>query len=115
MNAENATPLKWFFENTDDEELGIETAEYENGNRVKRKQLSNGLYAIARELTGKDMKQVDRICNGVKEEYMPALMITAVKIEDKEGNQSNITMEELDDMKGKDFTSIKMIATMLNF
>lgn len=106
----------WFFEDDSDKELGIETLIYDNQSKVKRAKLSDGkTLAVARELKGRDMKQVDRICNGKKDEYLPALMITAVKSVDESGAESNWTLEELDDLKGKDYTTIKVLATTLNF
>ena len=111
---ENFNDQKWFFE-ADEKELGIETCVYDNGSKVKRAKLSDGNFALGRELKGKDMKLVDRICNGKKDDYLPALMVTAVKSINDKGEETNWTLEELDELKGKDYTTIKMLATTLNF
>lgn len=116
VNGTDITKPEWFFENSDDELMQVETKVYENGNKVKRVKLSTGKYAQARELTGKDMRKVDQISGGKKDEYLPALMITSTVITDEAGGITiGITMEELDDMKGKDYNMIKTLATMLNF
>ena len=114
-NNQNTSSTEWFFEDENEKELGIETQNYDNGNKVKRAKLSDGRVAVARELLGKDMKHVDRICNGNKDEYLPALMSVAVKIYDADGKELKFVMEDMDNMKGKDYTKIKMIATSLNF
>lgn len=107
--------LTWFFENDTDKTAGIETVKYENGNIAKRVKLSTGQYAVARELKGKDMKKVQQISKGNQEDYLPALMITSVHLEDEAGKKENITLEELDEMRGKDYNLIQTIAAEINF
>jgi len=114
MTNTNQPKNEWYFEDENDKELGIETQSYDNGNLVKRATLSDGRIAIVRELKGKDMKLVDKVSDGKKDEYLSALMHVATKIHDGD-KETGITLEELDELKGKDHTKLKIMATTLNF
>lgn len=101
---------KFIFENEDDKTLGIETANYDNGGKVKRITLSTGEIALVRKLKGSDMRQVDMITGTKRENALPALMAVATKINDRP-----IVMEELDNFWAPDYNKIKMAVTELNF
>lgn len=98
------------FENDDEQVLGIETAVYKNGNKIKRLQLQGGRVAIVRELVGRDMKKADLLADGKQEDYTTAMMALATKIDSE-----SIAFEDYDNMKAKDYTKIKAAVGLLNF
>ena len=101
---------EYHFANNNDELMGIETAIYANGNEVKRFTLSNGKVAIVRELSGEDMIQVNKLVGSNADNYTPALMHFAVKIDG-----ANLPMEDFPKLKGKDFNKINIQVLSLNF
>ena len=98
------------FASDNDKILGVETAIYNNGNEVRRITLSTGKVAVIRELSGEEMINVNKMLNGVADNYGPAIMHFSVKID---GQQ--IPMEDYPKMKGKDFNKINLQIMDLNF
>lgn len=100
----------FFFEDAANETLGIESKEYENGKIVRRVKLSNGQTAIVRELTGREINQgVQRLAT-TKEDYQVAMMAIATTIDQKQ-----IVMEDLLEMRGRDFTRLQVANAQVNF
>lgn len=102
----------YHFATKEDEQLGVETAIYNNDNQVKRFKISTGQEVIVRELSGRDMMQIDQMIGASQkqEEYIPAMLHYSVKVDGKQ-----IPMESFGDLKGKDYNKIKIQAVALNF
>lgn len=96
--------------NETDAALNIETKQYENGNTVKRIVLSDKRVAIVRELKGKDMDLTSRIHRGDDTKFLMAMAVIATKL-----NDENVTIEDLEEMKGKDYNKIRIAVSQLNF
>lgn len=103
------TEPTWKYETDDDKDLGIETQRYENGQIMKRVKLSDGRYAVARRLKGRDANSVRRITAGDEGKYSEAIAVQCIKIDDKA-----LVIEDLADMWMDDYQSIMSIAT-INF
>lgn len=101
---------EYHFASLDDTTLGVETAIYKNGNQVKRFKISTGQEVIVRELSGGDMMKIDAMVGADAENYFPALLHHAVKIDGKQ-----LPMESFADLKGKDYNKIKVQALTINF
>lgn len=117
--AENSGPTElqekqhnpeFHFANDDEKVMGIETAVYENGNTIKRIKLSNGKTAIARELTGLEMKRLEGVSGGKRDDIWPSMMHLAVKVDGQP-----LPIEDFDLMKAKDWSKIKFAVSDLNF
>ncbi len=101
----------FFFEDEGNEALGIESKVYENGNEIRRVKLSNGKIAIVRELTGLETGLgVQRLCGDKQENYLFALISIATKVDD-----TGYTMEEIKEMRGKDFRKLQVASGQVNF
>ncbi len=109
-NQEEKFSKDWHFADDNEKVLGVETAIYANGNEVKRLTLSSGKTAIIRELSGQDMIQVTKLTGSNPDNYTPALMHYAVKID---GHQ--LPMEDFPKLKGKDFNKLNIQVLSLNF
>ena len=113
------TPNKegFYFENAEEEEKGIATKEYENGNVVKQVTLKGGRIAIIRELLAKDVMKAREIA-GIKDDKNPkngenlqyALVHLSVTIDG-----ATILPHDVAKMKAKDFGIIMGISSDLNF
>lgn len=101
----------FFFEDSNFELLGIESKQYENGHEVRRVKMSNGGIAIVRELTGKESGlDVQRLSGGDKEEAQFAMIALSTTI-----NGTPITMEDVKEMRGKDFNKLRVAMGQINF
>lgn len=101
----------FFFEDEGNEVFKIESHVYENGNEVRRVTLSTGKVAIVRELNGLETgRDVERLCKGERENYQFAMIAIATKIGD-----TGLTMEDVKEMKGKDFTKLQVANAQINF
>ncbi len=100
----------YYYASTSDEVMGIETKIYENGNETKRITLSDKRIAIVRELKGYEIDKADRLHDNKGHLYLVALASLAVTIDN-----NPVLMEELQDMKAKDYTKIRTAVAMLNF
>lgn len=101
----------FFFEDEMNEGMQIESKKYENGNEVRRVTLSNGTVCIVRELTGKEIgMDVARLTGGNKDNYQFAMVAVATKF----GEQGK-TLEDILDMKGKDYTRLQAANSQINF
>lgn len=106
----------WHFADANDQAMGVETAIYPNGNHVKRSTLSTGQMVIARELSGRDMMDIDKQISASKdhgameENYMICLFHYAVKIDGKQ-----LPMEDFEKLKGRDYNKIKILVQSINF
>lgn len=104
------------FADDNDKMMGVETAIYPNGNHVKRSKLSTGQTVIARELSGRDMMDIDkqissnRDTSAMEEQYMICLFHYAVKIDGRQ-----LPMEDFEKLKGKDYNKIKILVQSINF
>lgn len=98
------------FADAEEEAFGISTAEYPNGNLVKRLNLSDGSVIVVRELTGYDMQKVETMAGGKQENVVPACMSLAAKI-----NGKLIPMEDYLKLKAKDYNKLKLAVMSLNF
>ena len=107
---ESVGTLDWYSESENDLALSIETKKYSNGNLVKRCFLSDGRVAICRELTGADCVESDKISQSKQELVYSAMMALSAKIDDKP-----VVLEDLLQMKAKDFNRIKIMTVTLNF
>ena len=113
------TPNKevFYFENETEEEKGIATKEYENGNVVKQVTLKGGRIAIIRELLAKDVMKAREIA-GIKDDKNPkngenlqyALVHLSVTIDG-----ATILPHDVAKMRAKDFGIIMGISSDLNF
>lgn len=100
----------YFFENDTDEAMSIETTTHENGNQSKRIKLSDNRIAIVRELKGSEVEQTSRLHQGKEELAVMATATLATKI-----NGEKVIMEELADMRGRDYNKIRTAVAQLNF
>lgn len=107
--SENDKEKDWKFADDADEAMGIETFTYENGNCIKRINLSFGI-AIVRELKGKEMEAVDRLTDGDTSKLNSAMISLSTKFNDK-----FITMEEVQELKARDYNKLKIACASLNF
>ncbi len=115
-NTEEKFEKPYHFADEGDKVSGIETAIYANGNHVKRFNLSTGQQAIVRELSGRDMMDIDKQIaanakmSEIEELYMVTLFHFAVKIDGKQ-----IPIEDFEKMRGKDYNKIKIAVQSINF
>lgn len=113
MSTENQPPAeqdaKWFFESEEEKELGIDTAIYPNGQKVKRCTLADGRVAVVRRLKGKDAKTVSRFSNGEEERYHLAIMTVSTVI-----HGQKVTPEELEELWMDDFNKLQAMS-VVNF
>lgn len=101
----------FFFDDEPDELLGIESKTYENGHEVRRVKLSNGESAIVRELSGKEIGiDVKRLSENNQEKAQFAMIALSTTI-----NGRAITMEEVMEMRGKDFSKLRVAMGKINF
>lgn len=112
MSAENqnevpVTEEGWGYANDNDKLLGIESKEYDNGQRMRRSKLSDGRIAVARRLKGKDGDEIQRMISGNADKYKDAVIAKCVTID---GNP--IVMEDLSEMWLEDVNAITMLASV---
>jgi hypothetical protein len=101
----------YFYEDDTDEALNIETKTYENGRQVKRVVLSDKSIAIVRELNGAEMEGVSKAINKKEEgKYLMAVCMFATTI-----NGGKVTMDELEQMRGRDYNRIRTACATINF
>lgn len=99
-----------------DEAMKLESKEYENGNEVIRIVLKKGRTAIVRELKGSELEKVTKIATSGggnpqdDDTYVPALIHVCTIIDGVA-----VMMEDVNEMKAKDYSAIKLAATRLNF
>jgi hypothetical protein len=103
------TQQGYTYENEEDEQLGIETARYDNGGVTKRKTLSDGRVATCRRLKGKDTIAIQRLIGGNAEKYQAAVTAQCTKIDEQE-----LQIEDLEEMWMDDATAINLMAS-INF
>jgi hypothetical protein len=101
---------KFIYEDEADKEMGVETASYENGGKVKRVTLSDGRVALVRRLKGRDMKQVEILTGNARENALPALMAVSTKVADRQ-----LTLEEIEDLWAPDYNKLRLANVALNF
>lgn len=100
----------WFFEGEEDQVMGIETINYENGGVSKRCKLKDGREAISHLLKGKDRVMLKRITGGEASKMQDAVVALSTKIDGKA-----IVVEDLDEMWFNDLTKVQSMATSINF
>lgn len=105
----------YYFENEDEEQMEVRTKKYENGNRVKIYNITNGNECVTRELNGHDainaqMQSKDKKGNPQQEKYMASCAASATKV-----NGKDISLPELLAMKLRDYNTITAVNNMLNF
>lgn len=100
----------WQYADKEEEILGIQTLQYENGSLVKRCTLSDGKVAKCRQLKGKDRHMINRISAGERDKVQDAVIALSTQIDGKD-----IIIETLDDLKFVDYTKVSSMATTLNF
>jgi len=100
----------FYYEDDTDEGFKIETKVHENGNKVKRITLSDNRVCVARELKGSDMEKADRMHGNDQSKVITAMMSLAVKI-----NDQPVVMEDLRELKARDYNAIKIAVSHLNF
>lgn len=101
----------FFFEDEANEAMAIESQTYENGNEVRRLTLSDKTVAIVRQLTGKEMgTDVTRLTGINKDDYQYAMVAIATKF-----NGEGKTLEEVKEMKGKDYIKLQVANSQVNF
>jgi len=106
-----ATADGFFYDDESNEQYGIESKDYENGNMIRRCTLSDGSIAIIRELTGSEMGiNVNRLSVGNKDLVQFAILSIATKF-----GEAGKTMEEIMQMKGKDYLKIQVANSQINF
>lgn len=100
----------FYFENSEEQAIGVETKVYDNGNLVKRAKLSNGKVAVIRELLGKDNKDIFKTIGDKSDGFLNASIACATKIDDQP-----VLMEDIDFMKMKDVNKLTAMHQALNF
>lgn len=101
----------FYFETENEEIMGIQTKEYENGNLVKKVPLRKGKFATVRELDRKELRKVYEIAGGNdKDRLVSALIAMSTKIDDQE-----LIMEDVLEYKAKDYSRLSLAAQALNF
>jgi hypothetical protein len=116
LEPTEAFKKEFYFENERDEQMGIETAIYANGNSVKRYSLSDGRVAVVRELLGSDMANIEKSLMGEnndakrEEKLKDAVYHYSVKLDGQ-----SLPMEDFSKLKMKDYLRIKVMAESLNF
>lgn len=100
----------WFFENEEDEAMGIETFSYPNGGISKRCKLKDGREAVSHLLKGKDRINIKRITGGKAEMVQDAVIALSTKIDGKA-----IVIEDIDELWFNDLTKIQSMASTINF
>lgn len=107
----------WFFENETEQENGISTKEYENGKLVKRLYINRGkTEVILRELAAKDSKQTAAMAGFVdgKKGDAQDLKYATVHLA-ATFNGEKMPMEEISNLRMKDFSLIMQANEALNF
>lgn len=105
-----ATSDGFSFLSEDDETMGVETQEYENGNLVKRVTLKKGNKAVVRELKAWEVEESQRFHKNNQELLFMAIAAKCVKIDDK-----NLAFEDVKNLRASDWVSIKAAVSLLNF
>ena len=100
----------FYFESSDDAEMGVMTRKYENGNLVKRVIDKDGKVFIVRELSGRDQKHITRFADGEKEKVVLAGLTVATTVDGKPE-----TFEYFEGMKMKFLNKLVYAHTELNF
>lgn len=100
----------YFFDSADDQESGIITKIYDNGNKTKTATLKGGDIAVMRELTGKDTKNIARFMDKDNEKYTLSGITVATSI-----NGKPEAIEYFENLKLKDFNRLVLMFGDLNF
>jgi len=101
----------FFFEDETNEALKIESKTYENGKRVMRVTLSDGTVCMLRELSAREMEiNVKRLCGDNKDHVEFAMVSVATKF-----GEEVKTIEEIMEMRSKDFINLKVANSQINF
>lgn len=101
----------FFFQDAEEEALGISTKTYEdNGKTVKKVLLSNNRVAIVRELNGAEGIHAKKQTGKDGTKLQEAFAAFATRVDDKP-----INIDELLAMKAKDCNRITIASSLLNF
>jgi hypothetical protein len=107
INQNETTVKEWFYESSDDQEMGVETKLYDNGQRMRRAKLSTGEIAVARRLKGKEVSDVNRMMGGDSDRYRNVIIAKCVTIDEKA-----IVPEDLDEMWMDDVNTLMLLASV---
>lgn len=106
-----ATADGFFFEDESNEQMHIESHTYENGKEVRRVTLSDGTVCMVRQLTGKEIgTDVTRLTGKNQDNYQYAMVSVATKFGD-----AGKTLEEIQEMLGKDYIKLQVANSQINF
>lgn len=102
----------FFFANKEEEDAGIHTKTYPNGNQIKMVNLKIGKQAIVRQLKGRDAMEVNRRASAIKDvDYQTHSMAVATTI-DGHGQPTEFFLDELSQ---QDYSLILSAYAALNF
>lgn len=102
----------FFFANKEEEEAGIHTKTYPNGNQIKMVNLKIGKQAIVRQLKGRDAMEVNKRYSAIKEiDYQTHSMAVATTI----NGEGQPTEFYLDELSQQDYSLILSAYAALNF
>lgn len=101
----------FFYENEEDQDMGILTKVHSNGSIVKKTTLPrSGKVAVVRELNAKETKDIQRFMAGDKDKYLLSAITVATTIDGKKE-----TYEFYEDLKMKDSNRLTSMFQDLNF